>query len=34
LPGGIGIMADDMVAGTLAGICLLILSYLTGTPLF
>ena len=34
LHGGIGIMADDMVAGTLAGICLLILSYLTGTPLF
>jgi phosphatidylglycerophosphatase A len=34
IPGGIGIMADDMVAGMLAGICLLILSYLTGTPLF
>ena len=34
IPGGIGIMADDMVAGMLAGICLLILSYLTGPPLF
>lgn len=33
LPGGIGIMADDIVAGALAGFSLLVLSFFLGTPL-
>ena len=32
LPGGFGIMADDIVAGALAGFSLLVLSFFSGTP--